>query len=67
MLREAGIGGGGTETERYLRVAMLRFLLLQRHDWTEDMAQRLAGEVKSPSSAAEADTMTHQILKEMRD
>ena len=43
-----GIGGGGTETERYLRVAMLRFLLLQRHDWTDELAERLAGEVKSP-------------------
>jgi hypothetical protein len=67
MLREAGIGGGGSETERYLRVAMLRFLLLQRHDWTDDLAERLAGEVKHPSTASEADTMTHQILKEMRD
>ena len=46
---------------------MLRFLLLQRHDWTDEIAERLAGEVKSPSAAAEKDTMTHQILKEMRD
>jgi len=67
MLREAGLGGGGTETERYLRVVMLRFLLLQRHDWTEDLAERLAGEVKQPSPASEQDTMTHQIIKEMRD
>jgi len=67
MLREAEIGGGGTETERYLRVSMLRFLLLQRHDWSEEMAEKLAGEVKSPSPGAEKDTMTHQIIKEMRD
>ena len=67
MLREEGLGGGGTETERYLRVVMLRFLLLQRHDWTEDLAERLAGEVKQPSPASEQDTMTHQIIKEMRD
>jgi hypothetical protein len=67
MLREAGLGGGGTETERYLRVAMLRFLLLQRHDLSEGLAERLAGEVKHPSTAAEQDTMTHQIIKEMRD
>jgi hypothetical protein len=67
MLREAGLGGGGTETERYLRVAMLRFLLLQRHDSTDDLAERLAGEVKSPSTASEADTMTHQIIREMRE
>ena len=67
MLREAGLGGGGTETERYLRVVMLRFLLLQRHDLTEDLAERLAGEVRQPSPASEQDTMTHQIIKEMRD
>ena len=48
MLREAGIGGGGTETERYLRIAMLRFLLLQRHDWTDEIAERLAGRGQAP-------------------
>ena len=47
MLREAGIGGGGTETERYLRVAMLRFLLLQRHDFSEEPAEQLR-EVADP-------------------
>ena len=67
MLREAGLGGGGTETERYLRVVMLRFLLLQRHDWSEAIAEQLAGEVKHPAPGAEQDTMTHQIIKEMRD
>jgi hypothetical protein len=67
MLREAMLGGGGTETERYLRVAMLRFLILQRHDLSEDLAEQLAGAVKRPSAAAEQDTMTHQIIKEMRD
>jgi hypothetical protein len=66
VLREHGLGGGGTETERYLRVAMLRFLILQRHDWSEDIAERLAGEIRSPSPAADKDTMTHQIIKEMR-
>ena len=67
MLREAGLGGGGTETERYLRIAMLRFLLLQTHDWSDEIAERLADQVKSPSAGAEKDTMTHQIIKEMRD
>jgi hypothetical protein len=67
VLRENGLGGGGTETERYLRIAMLRFLLLQTFDWTEEIAERLAGEIDAPSPAAEKDTMTHQILKELRD
>ena len=48
MLREAGLGGGGTETERYLRIAMLRFLLLQTHDWTDEIAERLAGRGEVP-------------------
>jgi hypothetical protein len=64
VLDEAGIGGRGTETERYLRVAMLRFLLLHTHDWSDAIVERLVGEVRPP--AAEDDTMVHQILKEMR-
>jgi len=46
---------------------LLRFLLLQTHDWTDEIAERLSSEVKSPSTASEQDTMTHQILKELRD
>ena len=64
VLREAGAGGAGTETERYIRIAMLRFLLLHTHDWTDDVVERLLGEVRPPSS--EDDTMVHQILKEMQ-
>ena len=63
VLHEVGAGGSGTETERYLRVATLRFLLLQTHDWTDDVVERLLGEMRAPSSAD--DTMVHQILKEM--
>jgi hypothetical protein len=67
MLREAGLGGGGTETERYLRIAMLRYLLLQTFEWSDEIMERLAGEMRAPSAAAEKDTMTHQILKETRE
>jgi hypothetical protein len=63
VLAEAGVGGEGTETERYLRIAMLRYLLLQTHDWTDTVVERLLGEVRPP--AAGDDTMVHQILKEM--
>ena len=63
VLSEAQIGGEGTDTERYLRIAMLRFLLLQTHDWTEQIVERLLGEVHPPG--ADDDTMVHQILKEM--
>ena len=64
VLHEVGLGGDGTDTERYLRVATLRFLLLHTHDWTDDVVERLLGEVRPPS--ADDDTMVHQILDEMR-
>jgi hypothetical protein len=64
VLRESDLAGPGTETERYLRVAMLRFLLLHTWDWSEDVIERLLGEARAPG--AEQDTMVHQILKEMR-
>jgi hypothetical protein len=63
VLSEAHIGGEGTETERYMRIAMLRYLLLQTDEWTDDVVERLLGEVRPP--AASDDTMVHQILKEM--
>ena len=63
VLLEANVGGKGSETERYMRVAMLRFLLLHTHDWTDDIVERLLGEVRPPTAAD--DTMVHQILKEM--
>ncbi len=62
-LRDGGFGGPGTDTERYLRIAMLRYLLLQTHDWTDEIVERLLGEVRPPSAGD--DTMVHQLLKEM--
>jgi len=63
VLEETGVGGEGTEAERYLRMAMLRYLLLQTHEWTDDVVERLLGEVRPPSG--DDDTMVHQILKEL--
>jgi hypothetical protein len=62
-LEEADAGGPGTETERYLRIAMLRYLLLQTHDWSDSLVERLLGEAREPGAGA--DTMVHQLLKEM--
>jgi hypothetical protein len=62
-LRDADIGGPGTETERYLRIAMLRFLLLHTWDWSDDVVERLLGEARAPG--VDQDTMVHQILKEL--
>jgi hypothetical protein len=66
VLREVDVGGRGTEAERYLRIAMLRYLLLYTHEWTDEVVERLVGEVRAPHPTAEEDTMVHQLLKEMR-
>ena len=60
---EAGAGGPGTETERYLRVAMLRYLLLQTHEWSDAILERLLGEIRESPSID--DTLVHRIVKEM--
>jgi hypothetical protein len=67
VLEEEGIGGAGTETERYLRIAMLRYLLLGTHEWTDEVVGRLLGDVRGGVDPARSeDTMVHQILKELR-
>ena len=62
-IEEAGVGGPARETERYLRIAMLRYLLLQTHDWNDTLVERLLGEAREPGAGE--DTMVHQLLKEM--
>ncbi|HWT24439.1 MAG TPA: hypothetical protein VN213_13115 [Solirubrobacteraceae bacterium] len=64
VLNEVGGGGSGTEAERYLRIVMLRYLLLYTNEWSDEIVERLLGEVRAPSS--EDDTMVHDILKEMK-
>ena len=41
MLREAGMLGGGTEAEAYMRVANERYRLLRTHEWSEEVLARL--------------------------
>jgi hypothetical protein len=62
-LRRCGVGGPGTDTDRYLRFMMLRFLLLHTHEWTDDVVERLLDAVRPPNG--QDDTLVHQILREM--
>ena len=48
MLREAGLCGRGTETEAYVRVVSLRYLLLRTHDWNDEVIERLREELRRP-------------------
>jgi hypothetical protein len=64
MLREADLIGRGTETEAYMRVATLRYLLLRTHEWDDQVIERLRGELEKPSW--DEDTMVRRLRKELR-
>jgi hypothetical protein len=63
-LRERGAGGGGTDADRYLRFAILRFLLLHTNEWTDDTIDRIIAEIRPPSPTD--DTLVHKILSELQ-
>jgi hypothetical protein len=62
-VHEAGLGEGGTDTEQYLRIAILRYLVLGTHEASDDLIERLLGEDRP--TGADQDTMVHRIRKEL--
>jgi hypothetical protein len=63
-LRACGLIGRGTETEAYIRVVSLRYLLLRTHAWDEPTFARLREELARPPTSE--DTLVHRLLDEMR-
>ena len=63
MLREADLLGRGTETEAYMRVATLRYLLLRTHEWDDEILERLRRELERPPE--DEDTMVHRLRREL--
>ena len=64
MLREAELIRRGTETESYMRVSHLRYLILRTHEWTDDVIERLREELAHPTW--EEDTMVQRLRKELK-
>jgi hypothetical protein len=64
LLREADLIGSGTETEAYIRMVTLRYLLLQTHHWDDEVVERLRKELEKPRSAVD-DTLVHQLRREL--
>jgi hypothetical protein len=64
MLREADLVRRGTETETYMRVAHLRYLILRTHSWDDDVIEAVRRELETPSW--EEDTMVRRLRKELR-
>jgi hypothetical protein len=63
VLREAELIGRGTETEAYVRVVSLRYLLLRTHAWDDEVFARLRQEIAKPQRSD--DTLVHRLLEEM--
>ena len=64
MLREGGLLRSGSETEAYMRVAHLRYLVLRTHEWDDAVIERIRQELDRPSW--EDDTMVRRLRREIR-
>ncbi|HEY1274040.1 MAG TPA: hypothetical protein VGF25_03990 [Thermoleophilaceae bacterium] len=64
LLREAELGTAGTDTEAYMRVSHLRYLVLRTHEWDDEVIERVREELERPSW--EEDTMVRRLRKELR-
>jgi hypothetical protein len=49
MLREAGVSGEGTETDAYMAVVTLRYLLLRTHRWDDAVLDAVREQMKQPA------------------
>jgi hypothetical protein len=64
MLREADLVRHGTETEAYMRVAQLRYLILRTHEWDDRVIEAVRSDLEEPG--LEKDTMVRRLRKELR-
>jgi hypothetical protein len=65
MLREAQlIAKGVTDTEAYMTVAALRYLILRTHEWDDAVIDAIRRDLESPGQ--EDDTMVRRLRREMR-
>jgi hypothetical protein len=63
MLREGGLLRRGSETEAYMRVAALRYLVLRTHVWDDEVIERLRQDLEHPTW--DDDTMVRRLRKEL--
>ncbi|HKG36872.1 MAG TPA: hypothetical protein VKA89_10595 [Solirubrobacterales bacterium] len=60
MAREADLIGDNTETEAYLKLSSLRYLLLRTHEWDEEVVEQLREQLNRPH-ARDEDTLVHMM------
>ena len=65
MLREAElVPKGVTDTEAYMKVAHLRYLILRTHDWTDEVIDAVRRDLEHPG--LEDDTMVRKLRRELK-
>jgi hypothetical protein len=64
MLREVDLIRRGTETEAYMRVAALRYLILRTHEWDDQVIEAIRHDIEEPGIGD--DTMVRRLRKELR-
>jgi hypothetical protein len=64
LLREADLIGRGTETEAYMRVAQLRYLVLRTHEWDDAVVEAIRQDLEHPG--LEDDTMVRRLRRELK-
>jgi hypothetical protein len=64
LLREAELVRRGSETEAYMRVAHLRYLILRTHVWDDQVIEAVRQDLEHPT--LEDDTMVRRLRKELR-
>jgi hypothetical protein len=65
MLHEAHlVPKGASDTEAYMKVAQLRYLLLRTHDWTDHVIDAVRRDLEHPG--LEDDTMVRKLRRELK-
>jgi hypothetical protein len=65
MLREAQlVPSGVSDTEAYMKVAHLRYLILRTHEWTDDVIDAIRRDLEHPG--LEDDTMVRKLRRELK-
>ncbi len=64
LLRQADLVSRGSETEAYMRVSHLRYLVLRTHDWDDAIVEAVRQDLERPS--AQDDTMVRRLRRELK-
>jgi hypothetical protein len=64
LLREYDLAKPGEETETYMRIVALRYMLLRTHAWDDQTVERLFDALEEPGPMSD-DTLVHRLRREL--